>query len=80
MDTPSIKVYHRGKKYIQWEFIWNPLEEAAANMQQSLNPQGQQPGIGQPIGSGGIGTPGTNPFGQPPSGTPQPQPQQQPQQ
>ena len=87
VDTPSIKVYHRGKKYIQWEFIWNPLEEAAANMQQSLNPQGQQPGIGQPIGpggigSGGLGASGTNPFGQPPSGTPQPQPQpqQQPQQ
>jgi hypothetical protein len=82
MDAPSIKVYHRGKKYIQWEFIWNPLEEAAANVQQSLNPQGQQPGIGQPIGpggigSGGLGTPGSNPFGQPPSGTPQPQSQQQ---
>jgi type II secretory pathway pseudopilin PulG len=86
MDAPSIKVYHRGKKYIQWEFIWNPLEEAAADMQKSLNPQGQQPGIGQPIGpggigSGGLGTPGSNPSGQPPSGTPQPQLQpQQPQQ
>jgi len=85
VDAPSIKVYHHGKKYIQWEFVWNPLEEAAANMQQSLNPQGTQPGIGQPIGpggigSGGIGTLGTNPFGQSPQGAPQPQPQQQPQQ
>jgi len=84
VDAPSQKVYRRGKKYIQWEFVWNPLEEAAANMQQSLNPQGQQPGIGQPIGQGGIGGigPTNNPFGQPTTGMPQPQPQQpsQPQQ
>ena len=81
VDSPSQKVYHHGKKYIQWEFVWNPLEEAAANMQQSLNPQGQQPGIGQPIGPGGIGgigSPTSNPFGQP--SAPQPQPQPQPQQ
>src|SRR6202008_2206221 len=94
VDAPSQKVYHHGKKYIQWEFVWNPLEEAAANAQQALNPQGQQPGIGQPIGqgtlgSGGLGAPGSNPFGSPgsnpfgsPTGMPQPQPhpQQQPQQ
>jgi len=94
MDAPSQKVYHHGKKYIQWEFVWNPLEEAAANAQQALNPQGQQPGIGQPIGQGaigpgGLGAPGSNPFGSPgsnpfgsPTGMPQPQPQpqQQPQQ
>jgi len=81
VDAPSQKVYHHGKKYIQWEFVWNPLEEAAANMQQSLNPQGQQPGIGQPIGQGGIGgigSPTNNPFGQP--SAPQPQPQQPQQQ
>ena len=81
VDAPSQKVYHHGKKYIQWEFVWNPLEEAAANMQQSLNPQGQQPGIGQPIGQGGIGgigSPTSNPFGQP--SAPQPQPQQPQQQ
>jgi hypothetical protein len=80
VDAPSQKVYHHGKKYIQWEFVWNPLEEAAANMQQSLNPQGQQPGIGQPIGPGGIGgigSPTSNPFGQPTTGMPQPQPQPQ---
>jgi type II secretory pathway pseudopilin PulG len=82
VDAPSQKVYHHGKKYIQWEFVWNPLEEAAANMQQSLNPQGQQPGIGQPIGPGGVGGIGSptssNPFGQP--SAPQPQPQQPQQQ
>jgi len=77
VDAPSQKVYHHGKKYIQWEFVWNPLEEAAANMQQSLNPQGQQPGVGQPIGPGGIGSPTSNPFGQPTTGMPQPQPQPQ---
>lgn len=77
VDSPSQKIYHHGKKYIQWEFVWNPLEEAAANMQQSLNPQGQQPGIGQPIGPGGIGSPTGNPFGQPTTGMPQPQPQPQ---
>ena len=84
MNMPSQKVYHHGKKYIEWEFVWNPLEDAAADMQKALS-QGQQSGIGQPIGPGGIGgiggiaTPTNNPFGQP--GTPQPQlqPQQQPQ-
>ena len=82
VDAPSQKVYHQGKKYIQWEFIWNPLEEAAASMQQSLNPQGQQPGIGQPIGPGGIGGIGmsNNPFGQPSTPQTQPQQQSQPQQ
>ena len=30
------KVYHGGKKYINWEFIWNPLEDAAAAMQQQM--------------------------------------------
>jgi hypothetical protein len=80
VDAPSQKVYHHGKKYIQWEFVWNPLEEAAANMQQSLNPQGQQPGIGQQIGPGGIGSPTSNPFGQPSTPQPQPQQPQQPQQ
>jgi hypothetical protein len=80
VDAPSQKVYHHGKKYIEWEFVWNPLEEAAANAQQALNPQGQQPGIGQPIGPGGIGgigSPTSNPFGQPSTGILQPQPQQQ---
>ncbi len=74
VDAPSQKVYHHGKKYLEWEFIWNPLEDAAADLQQSLNPQGQQ-GIGQPIGQplgpGAVGPPVNSPFGSPP-GTPQP--------
>ncbi|HTP44737.1 MAG TPA: hypothetical protein VMJ13_09230 [Candidatus Acidoferrum sp.] len=77
VEAPSQKVYHRGKTYLGWEFIWNPLEEAASNLQQTLNPQGQQPGIGQPIGPGTIGQPMDGPLGAPQPGTPQPQPQQQ---
>ncbi|MGA8145206.1 MAG: hypothetical protein WB987_15070 [Candidatus Acidiferrales bacterium] len=66
VDAPSQKVYHHGKKYLEWEFIWNPLEEAAANLQQSLNPQGQQPGIGQPIAPSSLGPPVNSPLGSPP--------------
>jgi hypothetical protein len=79
LDAPSQKVYHHGKKYLEWEFIWNPLEEAAANMNQLLNGQGGSTGIGQPISPSTLGPPGNSPFGSPP-GTPQspgmPQPQQ----
>jgi hypothetical protein len=54
-DRTSQKVYHGGKKYIDWEFIWNPLEDAAAAAQQ----QGSsgQGGIlgGVPAGAAGNG-------------------------
>ena len=80
IDAPSQKVYHRGKKYLNWEFIWNPLEDAANSMQQTLNPQGQQPGIGQPIGQGALGPQGGNPFGGSPTPQLGPQPGQPPQQ
>jgi hypothetical protein len=76
VDARSQKVYKRGKKYINWEFIWNPLEDAAANMQQTLNPLGQQPGIGQPIGPGAFGQ-GGNPIGATPTPQPGPPPPQQ---
>jgi hypothetical protein len=79
-DSPSQRVYHGGKKYIDWEFIWNPLEDAAAAMQQQLS--------GQSGGALGQGT--TSPFGNAPGGNnpnqqnPTPAPsnpfQQQPQQ
>jgi hypothetical protein len=70
-DTPSQKVYHGGKKYINWEFIWNPLEDAAAAMQQQLGgAQGSglagSTGLGQGTTTSPFGTaPGstTNPFG-----------------
>jgi hypothetical protein len=82
-DRKSVKVYHGGKKYVEWEFIWNPLEDAAAAQQQQAS--SGQGGIlsGTPAGSGG-NTGGTgssfgSSFGSSPSnpGQPsQPQPQQ----
>jgi hypothetical protein len=64
-DSPSQKVYHGGKKYLNWEFIWNPLEDAAAAMQQQAGNVGAT-GIGQNVNSafGGAGSPNGNP-GQP---------------
>lgn len=55
VDQPSLKVYHGAKKYKDWEFIWNPLEDAAAAAQQSL-------GSGGALGLPG-GLPIANPFG-----------------
>ena len=37
VDQPSIRVYNGGKKYINWEFIWNPLEEQARAVQNGLS-------------------------------------------
>ena len=57
VDESSVKVYKGGKKYNQWEFIWNPIEDQARAMQQGLSPQGLAPGQpGQPIGTGAAGT------------------------
>jgi hypothetical protein len=85
-DANSVKFYKGGKKYSEWEFIWNPLEDQARALQNGLNGQqgllGQQPGQpGLPIANPNGGAPVT-PVN-PPGGTPQPspdQPQQQPQQ
>jgi hypothetical protein len=82
-DRKSVKVYHGGKKYVEWEFIWNPLEDAAAAQQQQAS--SGQAGIlgGTPAGAGGnTGSTGSSfgsSFGSSPSnpGQPsQPQPQQ----
>lgn len=59
VDSASLKVYRGAKKYKDFEFIWNPLEDQAVAMAQGLNPQGQtgvagQPGM--PIGLGAAGT------------------------
>jgi hypothetical protein len=60
VDRSSIKIYHGGKKYKDWEFIWNPLEDQARAMQQGLsNAQSGQTGIGQSVGAGA----GGNAFG-----------------
>jgi hypothetical protein len=78
-DRPSVKVYHGSKKYGDWEFIWNPLEDQARAVQAGVSPQGAQPGQpGQPIGPGGIGIgmgPGPGGPGGPsgPGGAPGPQ-------
>jgi hypothetical protein len=65
-DQKSIRIWHGGKKYKDWEFIWNPLEDQARAIQSGMgaNPaQGLQPG--QPAGSA---SPFGPPASQPPSG------------
>ncbi len=79
VDRPSVKVYKGGKKYLDWEFIWNPVEDNARAVEQGLAPQGPTPGQpGQPIVPGGTGpTPPGGPPGfggaviPPPSNPPQ---------
>ncbi len=86
-DVKSLKVYRRGKKYIQWEFIWNPLEDALAAQQGQGGSQGVLPGqtSGTPGGFGGSNNNSSNPFGSSPTspsslgGPQQPLIQQQPQ-
>jgi hypothetical protein len=56
-DASSLKYYHGGKKYINWEFIWNPLEEAAAAMQQQMG------GMASGAAGSSLGLPVANPFG-----------------
>jgi hypothetical protein len=76
-DAPSLKVYHGGKKYINWEFIWNPLEDQAAAMQQQAGNAGST-GIGQnvPNAFGGASSVGTNNSNYPGQQNPSPmQPQ-----
>jgi hypothetical protein len=80
-DSASQRVYHGGKKYINWEFIWNPLEDAAAAMQQQLGGAqgGGLAGSGLPGSSpagGALGQGTTNPFGSSQGGT-NPNPNQQ---
>lgn len=78
-DALSIKVYNFGKKYKDWEFIWNPLEDQARAAQQALSGGGGQVpgqpgstlGIGMP--SPGAGAPGFGGSIVPPTSQPQPQ-------
>jgi hypothetical protein len=64
-DRKSLKVYRGGKKYVEWEFIWNPLEDAAAAQQQQAS--SGQGGIlgGVPAGAGGISGGTGSSFGSP---------------
>jgi hypothetical protein len=84
-DSKSIKVYRRGKKYKEWEFIWNPLEDALASAQQGLGgsaPQGVLPGqtsgVGFGAAGGGIGGNSPGSFGNSPMPPTSPSPQQPP--
>jgi hypothetical protein len=90
VDTKSVKVYKRGKKYKDWEFIWNPLEDQALALQQGMNQAaaggllGQPGGLGlQPGQPGGPGSTSSSPGQLPPptgispNGPPQTPPQPQ---
>jgi len=73
VERKSVKLYRGAKKYNQWEFIWNPLEDAVTSGQQGAS--GTQGGIlgGQvPATSGASGGSNTPSFGGP-STSPQPQ-------
>ena len=66
VDRAAVRVYKGGKKYNEWEFIWNPLEEQARQLQQGLGTNGQPGGVpglnlpGLPLGpTNGIPGPGT---------------------
>ncbi len=63
-DVKGVKVYRRAKKYKDWEFIWNPLEDALVAAQQPGG--GQQGGLlpGQAGATPGLGGSSlTNGFG-----------------
>lgn len=81
VDKNSFKILKGAKKYKEWEFIWNPLEDQAAAAQQAIGQGAGAPGVALPFANPGIfGNPppgGTNPGGINPGGQqPQPQPQQ----
>ncbi|HTX13843.1 MAG TPA: hypothetical protein VMD77_01025 [Candidatus Baltobacteraceae bacterium] len=63
IDQTSVRIYHGGKKYKDWEFIWNPLEDQAQAMQQGLGAPGQTAQPGQTGQQSGLGAAGANPFG-----------------
>lgn len=58
VDRTSVKVYKGGKKYDQWEFIYNPVEEQALAIQQGLGQAGTAGGV--------MGAPVSTPPAQPP--------------
>jgi hypothetical protein len=47
VDRNSIRVFKGGKKYIDWEFIWNPLEDQARAMQAGIAGATQAGQMGQ---------------------------------
>jgi hypothetical protein len=89
-DKPSQKVYEGGKKYIQWEFIWNPMVDQARAVQSGANGAatgslgGANGTAGGILGGAGNGMNGGGLFpttpNQPPTQPQQPQQPGQPQQ
>jgi hypothetical protein len=75
IDKPSIIVYEKAKKYLLYEFIWDPTKDRLVAGQPGM--QTGQP-IGQPIGQQPAQNPGNPP--QNPSPNPQQPPQNPPQQ
>ncbi len=78
-DAEGVKVVHGAKKYKEWEFIWNPLEDQARAIQSgAAGALGQPAAAGSPFGSPGSSNnvaPGSG-FGGalvPPTSQPQPQ-------
>jgi hypothetical protein len=65
VDSPSLKWFHHAKKYKEWEFIWNPLDDQAAAMQ---NQATAIPLLGQPAGGSAFGQGFGSVFGQGGSG------------
>lgn len=77
VDRKSVKVWKGGKKYADWEFIWNPIEDQARAIQQGLG--GSPAGLGMGTSGPGIGLSGaatTGGIGMSPIQPPPTQPQQ----
>lgn len=88
VDGKSVKYYHGAKKLNEFEFIWNPLEDAAAALQNQMNnmqggsvmgqgstsPNGSSPTGGASGNGSGFGSP----FGSGSNPNPTTQPTQQP--
>jgi len=70
VDSPSQKWLHHAKKYNEWEFIWNPLEDQAAALQNQTG--GGIPLLGSPAGGSAFGQGFGSVFGQGPSGSTMP--------
>jgi len=48
VNRPSLRIYEKGKTYIEWEFIWDPTKDAPA-VGQPIQPGDQPPKPGAPI-------------------------------
>ncbi len=74
IEKPSLKVYKGAKKYKEWEFIFNPIEQQAQAMGgggASIGVPVGQPGAGSSFGGPGNGM-GSSPFSPTPTGPGQP--------